>query len=240
MKRYITAAALGTGSYLLDREGKLIPVDIHSPSTTYINRGLAFLSVTDAEFLYRIRKVTENEALQIVLGNFNYFLQFQLDKKEGDMFSILDISRFMEWSEMKYAPTMKDMFRGTMSEVSQLQRMYHHDIFEKLTHKFYPWLLNNYVKISVIGNNVEFRISSEDGFDWNSAIVDHVLTQYQFSASTRFNILRESSSGYIAYFLGATLNEVLERDKVIMSSIILDRVETDGGIKYIPRRNDNL
>lgn len=219
MKRYIKASTeYLSGSYLVDRQGQLMPVKLHSPSTTYINRGLMFLSPTDADLLYRLNKISQHEVEIILTYNFDYFIEHE---KQG-VKSMLDISEFSNWAELNYAPNAKSIF---MKSAYSDSRPANADIqFNKLNQKWYPWLQNNFVKLSVIGTVAEFRITSEDGHDWNNVIIDDVILSNDWKPRTKFNILKEDETGYRAYFFNATLDEILENDNVILSSDRIDRI----------------
>lgn len=228
MKRYITATSkLNQGAYLLNRDGQLRSTVLHAPSTTYINRGLMFLSPTDADLLYALGKIPEYDVETILAYNFNYFLA---NEKHTTKPSILYVTEFTNWAELKYAPGVRDMFMKYIDSGTTPKDV--DKLFNKLNRKWYSWLMNNFVKVSIIGDTVEFRITSEDGYDWNDIIIDDVILEYDWTSKTRFNILKEDESGYRAYFFNATLDDILENDTVILSSDILDRRIINGTLVY--------
>ena len=214
------------GSYLVDRDGNLIPVDMHVPSTTFLDRGYAELSLTDIEFLYNQGKITEKDAENAVVYWFVVYLQSELDKS-ADNHSMVDIMSFVEWAELKYAPEMKSLAMKILPKGN-----FYADVskFKQLTDKWYNYLLDTYTKLTVFGRKVEFRIQS-DGYDWNKVIIDDVILRNEkdFRDCT-FTILRESSRGYKAYCLDVSLIELLsDYDKTVMSSSNISRIKKDDG-----------
>lgn len=232
MKKYINATtSYLSGSYLLDKYGELYPTVLHAPSTTYINRGLLFLSPTDAEFLHKLKKISEQDIETILLYNMQYFL----DNESHSDSKFLLSSEFSNWAELKYAPAVKSIYAkiGFDDIPDDIEKP-----FNILNQKWYSWLQNNFTKVSIINSTVEFRITSNDGYDWNEAIIDGVVLEYDWSSSTRFNILKEDETGYKAYFYNATLDDILENDSKILSSesinprATLKRIQSDTSIKY--------
>lgn len=227
MKKYIKATTeYLNGAYLLDRNGELYETILHAPSTTYINRGLFFLSPTDANLLYNENKISEY-AVEVILS---YNLQYFLEHESHSDSELLYVTQFTNWAELKYAPEARSIFMKLMQDKTEPADI--DSRFHQLNTKWYPWLQNNYVKVSVIGKVVEFRITSDDGYDWNDIIIDNVILEYDWKPGTRFNILKEDASGYKAYFFNATLDDILENDNVILSSNQIDRKIINGTLVY--------
>lgn len=227
MKRYIKAnTTLETGSYLLSSSGELIPVTLHVPSTTYLSRGIEHLCPTDAEFLLSRDEISEEEALVI----YYYCLQEYLGK---DSFTLADKIRFNTYCELKYAPKLAKLVANPDScPVNPADLA---PCFDDINEEFYTYCKNNYAKVSVMNNSVEFRITSENNFNWNKVIIDQCILKHDHSmpSNTRYTILRESSKGYKSYFVGATLKEILENDSTILSNTSISRREHNGTIEYI-------
>lgn len=230
MKLTITAGTqLGTGSYMCDRDGKMTSVRLHAPSTTYTSRGILHLSPVDAEFLLANNFISPDEAFAILMYCFVEYVEDELD---SDSYSVMDTTKFRTWAELGYLPEMSKLMSklGIGGDLDDLySRMSSMPDFDELNRRWYAVLRDEYVKVYVVGNKVEFRINSEDGFDWNSVIIDDVLcsSKYNFRGA-RISIMRESSKGYQAYFLNASLSEILEADKIVLSSIYLRRKEVIG------------
>lgn len=221
MKKYIrSSTGLPSGSYLLKKDGELISVELHAPSTTFIDRGILHLVPTDAEFLYSEGLITQDDVRCVLDFCFAEYLINIQNKDTSYVPSMMDVVSFTSYAELKYARTSYTMlmkyvnrFRIDVSEEATSK-------FYKLSNRWYRYLTDNFVKVAVMNNSVEFRICSEDSFDWNSVIIDDCILEYDLSSnsSTRYSILRESSKGYKAYFLNATLKEILESDSTILSS----------------------
>lgn len=218
MKKYIKASTeYLDGSYLLDRAGTLHSTILHAPSTTFINRGLMFLSPTDADLLLKLSKISE-EDVKIILG---YNLKYFIEHEKHSSSKLLYIAEFIDWAELKYAPTIRSRFMEFVSDDfddSDVTKQ-----FETLSSIWYKWLQDNFVKVSVINNVAEFRITSEDGYDWNDVIIDDVILSYDWKPNTKFSILKENDSGYRAYFYNVSLDDILENDTIILSSEYVDR-----------------
>ena len=75
----------------------------------------------------------------------------------------------------------------------------------------------------VINKVAEFRITSDNGYDWNDIIIDDVILSYDWKPGMKFNILKESDSGYKSYFYNASMDDILEQDSLILSSEYIDR-----------------
>lgn len=226
-----TPTATQYGTWLLSRRGDLIPVTLHVPSTTWVSRGLEYLAPTDGEFLYTQGKITEEGLTSIVLTNFLYYL----NDNDITEYSITDVTAFSSYAELKYAPTarqiMMRLIGGTAASVKNM--LLELTSFSALNQKWYPFLQNNYVKVSKFNNSLEFRISS-DGFDWNEAIIDDVLLneKYDFS-KCRITIVKETAAGYKPFFQNATLNDILANDTAVMASEeLLERKVIDGKLTY--------
>ena len=235
MKRYIKAnTTLSQGAYLLSRQGDLIPVNLHVPSTTYRDRGLSHLSPTDAEFLCEQGKITFLEAIIICKVCLVEFLTTVLDYGSDDEISVMDMSKFNSYAELRYAPTLRKYLINYTAVVGDVYTEDEEDIFEHLNARWYPWLQNNFVKVSIFGDVVEFRISSNDDFDWNRVIIDDCILKYDPStrSTTKYSILRESVKGYKAYFINATIDDILEEDDIVLSSTLLQRKVVAGKVKY--------
>lgn len=230
----LSATDLSSGSYMLDRNGDLTRVRIHAPSTTYLGRGITHLSPTDAEFLLSKDRIDEDSAYSIVLMCFIEYLSNEL--KVTDHYSILDTNSFFRYAELQYCPTLGKllMSRAPSGSVASLITMLsQYPDFEYLDSTWYPYLLNAYVKVSRYNNDVEFRINSDDGFDWNKAILDHVILNPKYHLKEcKFTILRESSKGYRAYFMNATLDDIINKDSTVLTSTVYNRESIDGQITY--------
>lgn len=236
MKRYVTAnTTLSQGAYLLSRQGEIIPVNIHVPSTTYRDRGRIHLCPTDAEFLYRRGKISLEEALIICKICLVEFLTVDENLSDNDTISIMDMSKFNSYAELRYAPTLRKYLMNYSDKIGNVYTEGEEDIFESLNATWYPWLQNNFVKVSVFNNVVEFRISSNDNFDWNNIIIDDCILRFDPSirSSTKYTIVRESNKGYKAYFINATIDDILENDNVVLASKLLQRKVVAGELKYI-------
>ena len=241
MKRYISAKTnLKQGSYVVDRDGIIHDIGMHVPSTTYLGRGLVHLATTDAEFLLDQNLINKDEVLSIILYCYEEFLQDELGLT--DMNAIIPLkaeAEFSDYAEMRWAPDARGIFFNhhykTMQEIEDARD--HLPDFDALNSKWYPYLQDNFVKISRFGNNVEFRISSNDGFDWNKVIIDKVILKFDSGKpyTTRYSIARESDKGYQEYFYNATLEDILQNDKAILSSEYHDRVVSNGEVKYVKR-----
>ena len=224
---YIQAnTSLNSGSYLLDREGRLFPVKIHAPSTTFMSRGIEHLCPTDAEFLYNQDLLSEEEVMVI----YYYCLLEYLGKL--DNISIAERVKFDAYAEMNHAPAVRQILRSYLTCPYSIEELT--ELFEDIDQEFYIYCKNEFVKVSVLNNYVEFRITSEDGFDWNKVIIDDCILKYNKGSrdETKYSILRESSQGYRAYFYGATLDEILEDDNMILSSELLSRKQNICSIEY--------
>ncbi len=227
MKKYIKASTeYLSGSYLLDRDGNLQKTMLHVPSTTFINRGLMFLSPTDAGLLYRLNKISEYDVDVILTYNLEYFLEHEKHSDAAIFYSM----EFSDWAELKYVPQIRTMF--TAFAYGNVKPKDTDKQFNKLNDKWYTWLQNNFVKVSVLGNTAEFRITSEDGYNWNDIIIDDVILSYDWKPGTKFNVLKEDEEGYKAYFLNATMDDILENDDIILSNTLLNRQITSGELRY--------
>lgn len=237
MKKLITgavAAPINTqyGTWLLSRRGDLIPVTLHVPSTTWTSRGLEYLAPTDGEFLYTQGKISEEELTSIVVTNFLHYL----DDNKITEYSITDVTSFNSYAELKYAPTARQiMMRFIGGTTTSLKNMLlDYTSFSALNQKWYPFLQNNYVKVSKFNNTLEFRISS-NGYDWNENIIDDVLLNENYTdfSRCRINIVKETAAGYRSYFQNATLDDILANDSAVMASTkLLRRYIIDGKVIY--------
>lgn len=225
MKRYIKSdTTLKQGSYVADRDGKIYDIGMHVPSTTYLGRGYLHLAPTDAEFLLNQGLISEEDALAITLYCcFAEFLEDEMGISRDEVISLTALSKFLDYSEMKWAKNVRKIFMSnqyrTIDEIEDALDSLTN--FKDLQQKWYKYLQDNYIKISRYGNTVEFRISSTDGFDWNDVVIDDIILKHDNgrSARTKYNVMKESESGYKEYFFNATLNDILENDKIILSSI---------------------
>ncbi len=243
MKRYISSKTnLKQGSYVVDRNGKIYDIGMHVPSTTYLGRGLIHLATTDAQFLLDQNLITEDEAKSIMLYCYEEFLEDECGITDLDqVIGLTTMSRFSDYAEMRWAPDARALFFGmsnirTLGEIEELRSEL--PDFDTLNKKWYPYLQDNYCKISRFGNVVEFRISSNDGFDWNKVIIDKVILKFDSGKpyTTRYNIARESDKGYQEYFYNATLEDILENDKVVLASKeYKDRKVVNNELRYIKR-----
>lgn len=243
MKRYIYAdTKLKQGSYVADKDGEIYDIGMHVPSTTYLGRGYLHLAPTDADFLYKHGKISEEDVAAICLYCYEEFLEDEIGISERDqMIPLMAITQFADYAELKYAKDARKIFFKynnvrTLEELEE--KMSELPDFNSLNSKWYKWLQNNFVKISKFGNTVEFRISSNDGTDWNKTIIDDIILKFDNGgrSKTKYNILRESDKGYQEYFFNATLNDILEQDKMVLSSEYLDRSIVNGNVKYNAKR----
>jgi hypothetical protein len=221
-----------TGSYLLDREGKLTPVYLHVPSTKWVGLGKEFLAPIDAEFLHKTQRISEDEAVSIVVYN---ALDFLKDSDSSEM-GMTEMTKFKYLAEVgRFAPKARDwMMTYTAGKtVEQLKEMADSlPSFEAINSKWYIYLVQQFVKVAVYGNTIDFRISS-DGFNWNKVIIDKVILNPTYGLrDKRFTISRESMNGYKTYFENATLDEILRYDKAILSSVKERRV-VNNEVKYV-------
>lgn len=216
MKIYINSSIqLNTGAYLLDRDGELIPVDYHVPSSTYYDRGIKHLCCTDAQFLYDEGMIDEDDADIIAKYCLKEFLQ---DIKNLSSFSMMDVIEFDKYGELKYAPLVRGSIMKLRGDVDNILTPSELSKFNTLNNKWYKFLCNNYVKVSVLNKYIEFRISSQDNFNWNTVIIDDCIMNLDNNSKYLYTILRESNKGFKSYFVNATLNEILETDKIVLSS----------------------
>ena len=241
MKKYIKSATVpefrSSGAYLLDRSGNWITTILHVPSTTYINRGINHLCPTDAQFLLERKKIDAEEAEIILKYCVVEWLTNVENRDPSYVLSVLDTTKFTNYADLKYAPTLRSMFIKMAGKLKNHLSDEEFETFDALDDTWYEWLLNNYVKVSIIMNTAEFRINSNDGFDWNQVIIDKGILESGLSdnPSMRYNILRESDKGYKPYFINATLDEILENDSIILSSTYLDRRVINGNFVYVKK-----
>ena len=238
MKKYIRSnISVEQGSYVLDKRGNLQEVQMHIPSTTYMSRGIEHLAPTDAQFLFANGLINELEAKAICLYCYEEFLEDELDISNIEKSIPLTApAQFSSYAELRYAPDVRILFfkihvvnlRDIIDQLEELPD------FEQLNSKWYPYLKNEYVKISIFNNQCEIRISSENGYNWNKDIIDDFILKYDGStrSQTRYTILRESSNGYKAYFMNATVDAILQNDKVVLSSEYIERKIINGVIRY--------
>ena len=220
MKRYISASTeYLSGSYLIDRDGDMYSTKLHAPSTTYLDRGLYHLAPTDAGFLYDIGEISEADAFTILAFCLVEYLHNIKHLEPSFKPSMLDLTEFASWAELKHSPSIQNIFNSRFKDLNGSLSESEASRFWKLDEHWYQWLRNNFVKLSIMGKIVEFRIQSTDRFDWNSVIIDDVILSYDWKPNTKFNILREDASGYKAYFFNATLDDILENDNVILASL---------------------
>lgn len=231
------AVSLSSGSYLLDRDGNIIPVKMHAPSTDYIERGIKRLSPTDADFLYSNHLISQNDMASLVAYDFFKYVEDNSITSDGE-WSIFTKTKYQKFASMQYAQyaqqSFMSMFKlsGTLADIQNVLNELPDPL--SLNDKWYKYLLNQYVKISVFGTVIEFRINSEDGYDWNQAIIDDVILKYENQLHNfKINVMRESSKGYKSYFMNASINDILEADKVVLSSTLYKRHQRkDGGVEY--------
>lgn len=237
MKKYIkadTELTLFTGSYLLMKNGEIINTIFHVPSTTYISRGILHLCPTDAEFLLTHGKIDDKEAEVILKYCLVEYLTNELRRDSDYTLSVFDITSFTGYADLRYAPTLRRMVMRYPGRLKNILSASDEELFQQLNSVWYIWLKNNFVKVSVFRDNIEFRICSENGYNWNEVIIDYGILGIANSANpnTRYTIVRESSKGYKAYFLNATLDEVLENDHVVLSNTYLRRYVVAGELCY--------
>lgn len=201
------------GSWLLDRNGNIVEVNLHVPSTTWSTRGLSYLAPTDAEFLLNQQLITENEARCILMYNLYEYLKLS-NKSEC---SIIDITMFSKYAELSYAPKVRSMLMSSVSRKSINEIESECIDFEDINNIWYRFLQNNYVKVSRFGKQLEFRIQS-DNIDWNKPIIDEVLLKNDVK-NLKISILKELPDAKCkVYFSNASLDDILEYDKTVLAS----------------------
>lgn len=228
-----TITGMKQGSYLLNRKGELIEVLLHVPSTTYVGRGIIELAPTDGEFLYTSKLITEEEYKSIVLHSFIAYARSQ----DIESYTLIDVAAFNSYAELRYAPSGRSyamsMLKGGSIEMLEGIAAERYPDFEALNQKWYPYLTNQYVKVSRFGNTVEFRISSTDHFDWNEVIIDDVILNEDYGLERcKFSVLMETGKVYRPYFLNATLNDVLREDSIVMGAQKVRRKVINGAVVY--------
>lgn len=238
MKRYIKSnTTLKSGSYVADRDGNIYDIMMHVPSTTYLGRGYTHLAPTDVDFLLNQGMISRDEALAVILYCYIEFLEDEEGISDKDeVIPLHKLSVFVDYAELKYTKNAKKLFFS--NQYRSLDDLY--DALEELpdfnsvNNKWYPYLQDRFVKISRFGNVVEFRISSNDGYDWNKTIIDKIILPNEKgkNSTTKYNIMRESDKGYQEYFYNATLNDILEQDKAVLSSEYLERKIIRGRLYY--------
>ena len=240
MKRLITAKTqLKQGSYVVDRKGKIYDIGMHVPSTTYLSRGIYHLALTDADFLLNQGLIDEDDATAIVLYCYKEFLENECGITDPNkIIPLMKLTQFTDYAETKWARKARMIFFNqnlrTIKEIDE--KLEDLPDFETLNNKWYKYLKDNFCKISVFGNAIEFRISS-DNYDWNDVIIDDVILKYDSGKpyTTRYTIMKESDKGYQEYFSNATLEDILQNDKVVLSSQILDRKVINKRLKYVKK-----
>lgn len=223
-----------TGSYLISQSGNIMKVDIHVPSTTYMGRGIYRLSPTDMEFLLNEGLITLDEAYSMLLQDYLIFIN-------DNGFSLLTPSQYRKFADLKYAPKMDEFIFNVSAkcksteDIQNLLESYKHVPYEE-KRRWYQYLCDEYCKLYIYKDVVEFRICGSSGFDWNEVIIDDVLLndEYDFQSNMnyRFTIMHEDSSRYKPYFVSATLTQILENDTTVMSSedvCYSERTVTDDG-----------
>lgn len=231
MEYIYSNTSLNSGSYLLSRDGELIPVKMHVPSTTYMSRGIEHLCPTDADFLFSQDLLSDEEVVVVYF----YCLLEYLGKLED--ISIGERIKFDAYCELNKTQYVRQFVKPTSICPYSIDELT--ELFDDINDEFYIYCKNEYVKVSVLNNYVEFRITSEDNFDWNRVIIDDCILKYNKGSqdTTKYSILRESSKGYRAYFYSATLDEILEDDDIVLSSEILTRHQSVSGIEYQPKED---
>lgn len=241
MKKYIRSAkdasvVIRNGSYLLDRDGVLLKVDLHVPSTTFMEQGINYLVPTDAEFLLNQGYITPKEALSIAFHGFYEYLD------EADTYSMLKAFEYVQYAEMKYATKVKSLFLKylpTDGSVDEIEQFFTETCpFSEITDKWYKYLCNQYVKVYRYGSFVEFRISSTDGFDWNKVIIDKCILAHTEIRGCRFEVAKQSGSNVKFYFRDATISDILESDKTVLSSTEFRRVVSEDRVSYQRQANN--
>lgn len=208
-----------SGSYVLDKlTGEIIPVTLHVPDTDYVSRGLKYLSVVDANFLYEQAYIDDDEAKLIVAYCYLEYIENECAVKDT---SIINTTKFINYSHANRT--------SLVSYIRYFQNLGYEELKEcvrnssnmskinELNSKWYRFLFQNFCKISVFGSNIEIRIQS-DSVNWTDTIIDDFLLQIPGIESYRITISRENTSGYKMYFENASINDILENDSVIMSS----------------------
>lgn len=222
---------LGQGTHLLTRFGQLIKTDLHVPSTKFMEAGIRHLSPTDGQFLLDYGKIDFDDLVSIVLFNLIEFMP------TGKVLEHSDYTRFKSFAELKWAPDASDALNeiGVVPNMSDLYDMQEdYPDFMTIDAKYYTMLCNDFCKVSRFNNSLEFRITSEDNFDWNKVIIDGCLLPHESEIKNcRINILKEINGGDCkAYFLDASLNDILEHDKAILSDEKLHRIQSGNKIEY--------
>jgi hypothetical protein len=243
MIKIISSAGVSTpqtleGSYLLDRQGNLHPVYLHVPSTKWIGMGLEFLAPIDAEFLLNTGRITAEEADSIVVFNGWEYLTNAEEAKKYQRFGGIEMTTFVNLAELgRYAPQMRTRARElltgkTVAELAEKRKTL--PDFDTINNKWYDYLRNEFTKVGIYnsGRVVDFRIQS-DGFNWNKVIIDKVILNPTYGLKDKkFTISRENAGGYKTYFENASLNDILEKDNMILSCAKERRV-VGGEIRYV-------
>ena len=240
MKRLITAKTqLKQGSYVVDRNGKIYDIGMHVPSTTYLSRGIYHLSLTDADFLFNQGLIDEDDVTAIVLYCYKEFLENECGITDpATIIPLIKLTQFSDYAETKWARKARVIFfKQNLRTIKEIdEKLESLPDFKALNSKWYKYLKDNFCKISVFGNAVEFRISSDD-YDWNEVIIDDVILKYDKGKpyTTRYTIMKESENGYQEYFSNATLEDILQNDKAVLSSQIFERKVINKKLKYIKK-----
>lgn len=225
-----------SGAYVLDKlTGEIIPVTLHVPDTDYVSRGLKYLSVVDADFLYEQAYINDDEAKLIVAYCYLEYIENECAVKDT---SIINTTKFINYSHANrtsMVPHIRYFQNLGYEELKDYVRNPAHESkINELNSKWYRFLFQNFCKISVFGSNIEIRIQS-DAVNWTDTIIDDFLLQIPGIESYRITISRENTSGYKMYFENASINDILENDNVIMSSEDLpvrQRYTKDGKVFY--------
>lgn len=221
---------LKPGTFLLDRNGNLTKTTLHVPSTKYMMLNIKHLSSTDGDYLYTHHFIDFDELVSIVL----YCYIEYLETYEGTG-SIIDQTKFIQYGELKYAPNAREALQEIgLADIKTLYDMKEdYPDFNSIDNKFYNYLCNNFVKVSVYGKSLEFRISSNDSFDWNKVIIDEcLLKNYVYVKTLSISILKDFNGSCKSYFMNASIEDIIESDKIVLSSTKFNRQVKNGKIIY--------
>lgn len=234
MYKVLASSVKSTGTWLLTNQGELIDIDLHVPSTTYESRGLYHLSCTDAQFLYGRGLISIEELKSIAIYCYIEYLR-RVGISESDMIGIMDKVKFQKFAELSYAPHVNKFIMSIeerwFDNLVDMASSY--PSFGEINSKWYDYICNTYCKVSRFNNDIEFRITSRNGFDWNKVIIDDFILKNESSfKNCKFTILKEIGSKIKYYFMRVTLDQLLEEDKVVLSSKTVRRKVTGSSVVY--------
>ena len=186
--------SMASGSFLMNRKGRLQPVDLHVPSASYLTKGILHLSCTDGQFLLDRYLIDRNDMDVILKVCFHEYLTKIIDdpKTDKDTIGPLDRVGFMTFAELKYAPEagadLLTLF-GCVGDLISGKVLQH---FTLLNEKWYEYLRNTYVKVVRMGDSIDFRITSEQEGDWREIITDYIRKQEEGGERLTYSISVEN------------------------------------------------